>query len=398
MSTATPTTAGIAANVVAQLEAAFSRAFPILPKSFSRVLAKALAGVFVLLYKYIGFGILQQFVQTASAKETDVNGRKVVPLQLWGELVGAGPPVAATQAQVQVRVTVTTQGGSLPEFTQLVGAGNGVTYLTTAAVPLDAAQVTVTVRAVGDQSGGDGAGVVGNLAAGDSVSFVRPLATVSRTVEVLAQTVTGADGEDVASYRQRVLDRFQKRPQGGALADYELWGEEPAGVVSVFPYRSDCPGMVDVYVEATPASAGNADGIPTVAQLQSVIDSINSDDGGFANRRPVSDLVQALPVTRTAFDFTISNLTVEDIVTVQAQIATALNTYYRTRGPWIEGLTAPPRADRVSQSSAAGVVDAIVSAAGGTFDSFVQAVDGTATPAYTLGQGELAKLGAGRYV
>lgn len=398
MSTTTPTTSELSTIIIAQLETSLNQSLPLLPKSFSRVLAKALAGVFILLYKYVGFGILQLFVRTASAKDTEVNGKTINPLTLWGELVGAGAPVAATQAELLIDVTVTNQTGSLPEFTQLVGATNGVTYLTTASVFLDAPVVQVVVRASADQSGGNGAGAIGNLEAGAAVSFVNPLANVDRNATVVSQVVTGADAESTEAYRQRVIDRFQKRPQGGALADYELWGEEPAGIVNVYPYRSDCPGMVDVYVEATPESSGNPDGIPTAAQLQEVLDSINFNENGLANRRPVSDLVQALPITRTAFDVAITNLIVDNIAEVQATIASSLSAYYQNREPWIEGLTVPPRADRVSESSAAGIVDDIVSAAGGTFDNLVQSVGGIAVPAYSLGLGEKAKLGAVTYV
>ena len=129
-------------------------------------------------------------------------------------------------------------------------------------------ELTVNARAVSDQSNSGGRGSIGNLDAGSIISFANPLGSVQRDAVVVSQVVTGANGETWDAYRQRVLDRFQKRPQGGAAADYELWGEEPPGIIAVYPYRSDCPGQVDVYVEATADSSGNADGIPTAAQLQ----------------------------------------------------------------------------------------------------------------------------------
>lgn len=80
MSLTTPTTKEISDNIVAQLEATLNQTIPLLPKAFIRVLAKALAGVFILLYKYAGFMLLQLFVRTASMGSTEVNGVSVTPL------------------------------------------------------------------------------------------------------------------------------------------------------------------------------------------------------------------------------------------------------------------------------------------------------------------------------
>ena len=74
MSINTPTTAEINAQIIAQLEASLNQTIPLLPKSFNRVLAKALAGVFIIIYKYAGFIALQQFVATATIEETTING------------------------------------------------------------------------------------------------------------------------------------------------------------------------------------------------------------------------------------------------------------------------------------------------------------------------------------
>ena len=98
MSLSTPTTKEISDNIIAQLEASLNQAIPLLPKSFLRVLSKVLAGVFILLYKYVGFMFLQIFVDAASASATEVNGKTVVPLTAWGRLIGVGDPVSATSA------------------------------------------------------------------------------------------------------------------------------------------------------------------------------------------------------------------------------------------------------------------------------------------------------------
>ena len=386
-----PTTAEIADNIIAQLEITLSQTIPLLPKAFNRVLAKALAGVFVLLYKYGGFISLQIFVQNATIDDTEVNGSMVSPLKQWGRLIGVGDPTAATQAELLIDITVTNQVGSLPSGTQLLNSDNGVTYITIGDVLLNAATVQATIRAAADESGGDGSGTLGNLDPPSVVSFADPLPNVERDAVVDSQTVTGADGEATEVYRQRIVDRFQKRPQGGAYSDYEVWGEETAGIINVYPYTGQ-PGQVNVYSEATPASSGSPDGIPTGAQLQAVKDSIELDQSGLASRRPANAFVNSLPITRTGFDVNVFGLLVEDAGLVQADITSAIEDYFYSREPYIPGLSIPPRNDRVTQSALAGAVEDVVSAAGGIFESIELKLGATVVPIYTVGEGEKAKV------
>lgn len=391
MSLQTPTTKQIGDNIIAQLEASLNQTIPLLPKSFLRVLSKALAGVFVLLYKYGGFMFLQIFVRTASASDTAVNGRVVNPLTEWGRLIGIGDPAPATNAELLIDITVENQMGVLPSNTQLVSTTNGVTYITIGAVPLNAPTINATVRASSDQTGGGGAGAIGNLDPGATLSFANPLANVSRNTVAVSQTVTGSDAESTDAYRGRIIDRFQKRPQGGAYADYEQWGEEPSGIINVYPYTSDCPGQVDVYVEATPESSGDPDGIPTAAQLQEVLDSIELDENGLASRRPANALANTFPINRTRFDVRVLGLQVDNLSAVQGSITTAVEEYFLDREPFIEGLSVAPRRDRVTASAVGGVVDDIVSASGGVFGSATVTLNAVNISIYGLGIGEKAK-------
>lgn len=393
MSIPAHTSKSISDSIIAQFEAEFGQTVPLLYKAFLRVLAKVLGGVFILLYKYGGFMYLQQFVQTASIKETTILGTVVSPLKFWGRLVGVGDPTAATNAEMTIDITVTNQTGSLPAGVQLTNVDNGFVYLTTAAVALSSATVSATIRAASDQVGGGGAGTNGNLEVDDVVSFINPLPNVSRNAVVTAQTVTAADAEDTEIYRQRVLDRFQRRPQGGAYADYEAWGEEVEGIVSVYPYTSAYPGQVDLYVEATVASSGSADGIPTTAQLTAVLASVELDDAGLATRRPAGSLVQAYPIVRTAFDVTVSSVATENIPQTEDDIEDALTEYFLGRGPYIVGLQVPPRADQITAAAIGGIIQDIVAAAGGTFSSVSVSVLSVGIDLYTLGEGEKAKIG-----
>lgn len=391
MALETPTTAEIRANIVAQLEAALNQTIPLLPKAFNRVLAAAIAGVFVTLFKFGGFSWLQIFVRYASDKPTEVNGRTVVPLDEWGRLVGV-TRTAATKAEMTADVTVDTQIGTLPTGTPSLGESNGFTYLTIGAVALDAPVVSVTIRASADQAGGGGAGALGNLEPGAIVSFANPLANVQKNMVITGTVVTAANQESVEAFRQRIQDKFQKRPQGGAYADYELWGEEAAGIINIYPYTSEDGGEVNVYAEATPASSGSPDGIPTAAQLQAVQDIIELDQNGLATRRPAGAFVNALPITRTAFTGKIYGLNVPDPVQTTADLISAVETAVFAAEPFIPGLSVPPRKDNISEAALGGIVAGIVAAAGGTFASFQLELSGAPIGLYILGEGEKAKI------
>jgi phage-related baseplate assembly protein len=392
----TPATAQIATNIIVQLEAALSQTIPLLPKGFSRVLAKVLGGVFVTIYKYAGSSLLQQFVSTASMDETLVNGIRIRPLVEWGRLGRVGDPLGATQAELVVTVTVLTQTGSLPGGAQLLHAATGVVYQTVAAVPLDAATVTVTARASSDQTGGDGSGTVGNLEPGQVLQFASPLANVARAATVTGMDVQGAAGEAEDVYRSRVVARYQRRPQGGAYADYQQWGSAVAGIRAVFPYTG-APGEVDVYVEAV-----DGDGVPSEAQLDAVLDAINYDPDefpsptGLANRRPANAAVNVLPIARTAFDVEIAGLEATgaaDAETVLAEMSEGLGEFFLAREPFIVGLSALPRLDRVTQGAVAGVVNEIAEANGASVATVILRRAGVSIQQYALAHGELAVLG-----
>lgn len=391
----TPTTSQISDNIVSQISAQIAQTVPLMPKSFIRVLAKALAGSFVILYKYAGFIWLQMFVSTASDQDTTINGVVVNPLKEWGRLVGIPDPKPSTQAQISISVTVNNQSGFLTTGTQLIYPSTGVVYVIAGDVELSSPTVSAVMIASGDQSDGDGSGVIGNLPDGESVQFVNPIAGIGPAATVTGTLVTGADAESTDAYRQRIIDRFQKRPQGGAYADYEQWGEEASGIANVYPYTSVNPGQVDLYVE----SATEIDGIPTPAQLQAVLDAVELDNNGLATRRHAGALVNSYPIIRLAFNIRVLGISVPgSLSNVHSQIEDALQQYLLGREPYIIGLDVGPRKDTITETAMGGIVDDIVSAAGGYFTDINVTLNSLPVTLYILGEGEKAKAGTISYV
>jgi len=397
MALTTPTTATVYAGLIAQIQTEMGVSLPLLPKSFIRVLAKALAGVFILLYRYGVFTHQQLFVSSASFEETEVAGRAIRPLVEWGRLVGAGDPHPATRAELFVEFSVVQTGGGIMAGTNFLSADNGVTYYLVEYINLSASTVAGRVRAVSDQSAGGGYGTAGNLTAGAVLTFAVPRADVSRNVTVTGLAVEAVDGETEDAYRRRVLGWFQQRPQGGAYADYVLWAGAVPGVANAYPYTSEDPGQVEVYIEAD-ATDSNPGGVPSASLLSEVAAAIEADEAGRATRRPAGALVSTLPISRTEFSVRVSGLEVDGASAVRAEITAALGSFFLSREPYIVGLSVLPRADRVSNTAVAGVVDDIVTASGGVFTQVSVTQGGSGVEIYTLGVGEKAILSGVSFV
>ena len=402
MALSVPSTQTVSDQIIAAIESELGKSISLLPKSFTRVLSKALAGMWTITYKYTAWTHLQKYVAYASFGETEVNGRKLTPLVEWGRLIGVGDPVAATNAQLTVSFGVlNTDSSTLPAGTQLVHPSSGVIYITMADVTLDADPKTVNVLAASDTDNHGGAGVIGNRnvgagETGDKLEWASPIAQLDSDggAHCTVAVVTAADAETEDAYRARVVERFAGRAEGGAYSDYAIWALEVNGIINAYVYRGQRDsGAVDVYVEASVASS-DEDGIPTDAQRQAVEDSIESDSGGLATRRPVSTWVSVYKISRQAYDVTVNGLTPEDDATKTA-IDQALDDYFRGREPFILGLSKLPRLDRVTEAAVSGVVDETAAAFGATVTSVTVALNGQTITADTLGDGQKAKLNGG---
>lgn len=401
MSLNIPTTAELKEAIISRFESEFSQTIPLFTKAALRVISTVWAGVHTAIYKYGGSVFLQMFPQYASTETIYVNGRQLIPLVEWGRLVGVGDPTEATRAEYEINITVTNQTGTLPANTQLFNAANGVTYLTLADVALSAATVQADIRAASDQDDNGGRGTVGNLSVSDIVSFVNPLPNVAKDAVVATENVTGADAESWEAYRARVVDRFRKQPQGGAYVDYEFWAEEVEGIINAYVYTGD-PGQVDVYSEATVASSGSADGIPTAAQLTAVLDNIELNDAGLATRRPANAFVNSLPISRTAFDIEVYNIsqTVDfDVPSLEAAIEEALVQYFLGREPYVPGGSLGKRRSWISNAEIAGVVNDVCVTYNTAFETLTVEETGESPFAiYSLDDGEKAKLGTVTFI
>jgi len=383
----------ISNSIISQLESTLNQKIPLLKKSFMRAHSQATASVFVMLEHYAVFMNKQWFVSVCSDQDIKVLGVTVNPLGFWGDLIGVSPQKQGQRAEHTVSVTVEQLGGTLNAGTQLQSSQNGFTYITTQAYLLDTNPITISVKAADDPTFNNGIGATGNLANGAELSFVNPLAQVGKIATVTSQLVTGADPETSQSYRKRVQKAFRRRKQGGAMVDYQSWGEEVPGISNVYPYTG-APMEVDNFVEATPESSGSADGIPTPTQLEQVKQSIEYDSNGKASRRPVGVFVNVYPIRRTGFNVFVSGLIASNEAQVKTQIENGVRDFFLDAEPFITGLSVPPRKDSISKIAVEGVINDIVRANNASFlgaSIFKYADNSPVELAYQLEKGEKAK-------
>lgn len=384
----------ISDSIIAQLESTLNQKIPLLAKSFMRAHSKATASIFVMLEHYSTFMLKQWFVSTCSSEDIKVLGVTVNPLNFWGNLIGLDGRKAGQRAEHTISVVVEQIGDTLDAGTQLQSSQNGFTYITTQAYILTTNPIDINVKAADDPTFNNGVGANGNLANGAELSFVNPLAQVGKIATVTGQLVTGAEPETAESYRKRVQKAFRRRKQGGAYIDYQIWGEEVDGISNVYPYTG-APMEMDVYAEATPASSGNPDGIPTPTQTQEVKNSIEFDQNGKASRRPAGVFVNVYPITRTGFTVAVAGLIVNNPAQVQEQIEDGLTDFFLDAEPFITGLSVPPRKDSISKIAVEGVINDIVRANNGSFISasiYLFQSGAPVDPSYQLGTGEKAKM------
>lgn len=118
---------------------------------------------------------------------------------------------------------VFSSSSALPVDTEMQTTDSVFYRVISSAQPV-AGVVSVQVQA-------DEAGVGGNLAAGETLTLLSPLAGTDSTGVVDTAGITGgADLESIAELLDRLLFRKRNPPVGGAVHDYVIWAREVVGV------------------------------------------------------------------------------------------------------------------------------------------------------------------------
>ena len=304
--------------------------------------------------------------------------------------------------EVSTVLTVTlpaTTGTVIPAGTNFTGDDNGILYFNSVPVTSVASVATLSLTARTP-------GVIGNLLVGQTLSISRSIAGAELVATITVIDTAGADAEKTEVYRKRVLDIIRAPGGGGNSADYRNWSQEQENIDRTFPYAGlpfddplfpGEPPERTVYCEAS--TSFQIDGIPDAPLLAATKLTIITNPVTGLERQPLgltNDTLHTEPIRRTGFYTTITNAVflAGTEAAVKIDIATAVDSYYLSLNPFVQGLDIDAdRNDKITAVSASKPIQAILSANGASADSvtFSDTPPASVTNNYQLGQGEKAK-------
>lgn len=385
--------------IVSSLDSEFNTKFRLLPKSFVRIISKVFAGVYITLYKELGWFFLQMFVDTATFDTVEVLGKRIRPLVKWGELVGIGAPGAATYWEGKASAVVVSAGNYVESGRQLKSLLTNKIYIVKTSVLISG---TAGAKIALDLSCTT-SGTAGNLVADDTLQLVNPLDGIEKTVTVTSVTTTATDSETETTYRERVKLRWRTQPQGGALSDYRKWSSEVSGVYQTFIYSdTESSSGVIIYVEPDPDTY--ADRVAPSDMLIAVGKACTYDSTtGEATRKPIGAVLDPSadgtytnikPCSITGFKVNITGASGDELASFSSSAKSNLTSYFNEREPFIRGLSVDNnRLDKITLNNLLGIINEIAIDKQVDFTTAeMSKKDGTAVTEYTLGKGELASL------
>lgn len=207
--------------------------------------ARATAAVLQGLYQFGNWILKQQTPQTADEEY----------LYRHGEQIGV---IRKSAAKAVGTISIGGNVGAGITAGKKLTFSDGTEYVVTESVTLSGTTQTAKVEAVA-------AGVAGNRAAGDILTFAEALTGVNSTATVI-DISGGVEEERLEALRERILEKEQEPPQGGDANDWKQWCLSVSGVKRawVYPLESGI-GTVSVRImsdEYTP------DGLPSQAILE----------------------------------------------------------------------------------------------------------------------------------
>jgi uncharacterized phage protein gp47/JayE len=235
-------------------------------------------------------------------------------LQGWGALKNIY--LKASASAVLSIAFPGTLGKIIPSGVSVL-RGDGIEYTTVGSAAVDGTGFcVVNAVAIADPTGQSGA--FGNATVGTAMTLGQSISGISSSGVVSGTVVIGVDLETQDSFRGRVLDAYQRPPQGGAPSDYEQWAKEVAGVT-----RAWCApigfgaGSVVLYVMldiVRAAQNGFPQGTNGVATSEPRAAAATGDQLLVANYifplRPATALLYVVAPTSNPINFTIKGIPV----------------------------------------------------------------------------------------
>ena len=279
---AIPTAQTIRDQIISYTQSRLGQTVPLFTRSFIFVLASAVAGVLVLVYRFADWALKQ--TQPATCNE--------FWLGIWADRYGV-PRGAAVATQLTATAGGSPDGTSIPALTNWTDP-TGLVYQQTAAAVIAGGVATITVKCLTP-------GVSGNQANGTVLTLVAPISGVNSTATVASTVATGVDRESVSSWRSQVMIRIAYRPQGGAIPDYVGWALEVPGVAFAL-VKSPSAGTVSVYPIQALTGIARVPAAPLLATVQAYLND--------PIRKPIAAIVNAISTTERTCAVTITGATI----------------------------------------------------------------------------------------
>ena len=273
-----PTLAALIDRISSDINARFPGKDSRVRRSVLWVFGRVLAGAAYLLWGFL------QWIARQIMPDTADGDRLVRHAAIWGLT-----PLPATYGGGNV--TFTGTAGTV-HAGAILQRDDGAEYALQADATLAGGVATGTVLALV-------AGLAGNCDAGVVLTLASPVSGVNSAATVAGygnNVKGGLDAETVEALRSRLLDKIANRPQGGAVADYNEWAREVAGVSRVFVSPLELgPGTVTVRFTVAGTGAAVIPDYSAVAAVAAHIDTL----------RPVTAEVHVLAPVGLAVTFTI---------------------------------------------------------------------------------------------
>lgn len=190
-----------------------------------------------------------------------------------------------------------------------VNRSDGVGYVSTADATVASGTVTVPLQAIVP-------GAAGNALNGTALTLGIGLAGVTGSGTASGPITGGAEIEQDASLRSRMLAAYAKPPQGGAIDDYGEWGLAVPGVTRLWVMPSGMgPGSVVLLFmmdEAQAAFGGFPQGTNGCSTWESRDTAATGDQLALANAlfflQPVTALIYAVAPVPNTINLTIAGI------------------------------------------------------------------------------------------
>ena len=208
----------------------------------------------------------------------------------WGNMMGLSER-PASEAYGIVTFTRTSGSGALMADGALVQHSDGRQYVI--ALPAGETDTTITVGVTAVV-----AGRAGNLAAGETLTLVTPVADIDDDGLVGAGAIRyGTDDEGKEQYRARVVRKLSNLGSSGAPGDFVSWALEVPGVLKAWE-RSSAAGEVEVLFVDGEYETGEYD-FPGSSRVDQVDDYIET-------RAPITITVATLSPTAQGVSYSMS--------------------------------------------------------------------------------------------